>query len=150
MSEETFDNKKKIKSIIVPLIGLILFDIIFIVYIFDEIFLSALGTLVSVTAFFTFLMYEYGKNIKRKFERKKEISIYRRNLILKLNGTLSIIRWTIETYHTYGVATGFPTNRRIGNRTLGSFRKTQFDDYKVYYDEIKYFGQFANLYFLFF
>ena len=140
ISEEKFGVRRALGSILVFLIGLGLFYFLLIIFLSNQIFVSALGALVSITAFFAFLMYESIKTEVKKFDRKKELLIYKRNLLFKLDGTISTVYQTLFNYLTYGVSTRTPPNFQMNYITLQDFRKAQFENYKIYYDDIKYFS----------
>lgn len=125
--EKKYDAKCALEAIWIYLLGLLIFYFLILVFLKNPFFISGLGTIVTVTAFFLFLMLELIKTEKKKFERKNELTIYKRNLLFKLEGTLNIINWTLSSYLTLKVSMMYPTTTKIQNMSVKKFQESQFN-----------------------
>ena len=131
--------KREIGSVLPYILAAIFFTVIVIIIWDDQVAIAQISIIFAISALLYSLGYSHLKETREDIKRKHSLSIYKKNLLLKLNGTLSTIQWTLSSYISYGVASGFPTTKKINNMSLTNFRKIQFESYKIYYDEIRYF-----------
>lgn len=131
----------EITSVSLRYLGIsIAFVLILLIFWNDELAISRLGIILAVAALLVTLWYDQIKDAKSKENRKRALTVYKRDLLFKLIGTLQIIHWSLFSYLSYRVSIVYPTTLQIGNLSVGEFQKIQFDSYKIYYEEIQYFS----------
>ncbi|HXG74306.1 MAG TPA: hypothetical protein VNK44_05775 [Candidatus Nitrosotenuis sp.] len=129
-------NKVTLSFVIATVISI---PVLYVIW-YDQAAIAQVGIVISVAALLVSLWYDQYKSAQNSERRKQSLLVYKRNLLFKLEGTLSIIHWTLESYLSHNVASLYPTTFKIRNMSVSDFRKNQFDNYKIYYDEIKYFS----------
>jgi|SRR5579883_2724737 len=102
--------------------------------------MALIAVVVSIAALVLTMWYEKIKEVKNEEIRKNSLTVFKRILLFKLIGTIQIIHWALQSYLSYDVEAMYPTSLKIGHLEVGEFQRQQFNAYKLYYDEIKYFA----------
>jgi hypothetical protein len=98
------------------------------------------SAIIGVFALITTLAYEGAKTAQKNIERKKQLTIYKNNLLFKLNGLTHAPEWSLSTYLIYQIDINTQPNFMINNITLEKFQQNQFNSHKIYYEDIRYFS----------
>ncbi|MEW6042937.1 MAG: hypothetical protein AB1608_01595 [Thermoproteota archaeon] len=98
------------------------------------------SAIIAVFSLIFALAIERAKVERKDQIKKNELSIYKRNLLFKLSGTLHAVQWAVSTYITYDVKMSTPRNSMINYLTLEDFRNGQFQSHKINYDDIRFFS----------
>ena len=115
-------------------------SILFLIFIWnDPIEISRFAIILTIIALLSSLLIHELNEWKDAEKRRRSLSVYKRNLLFKLEGTMQIIHWALMSYLSYNVSMMYPTTLKIRNMKVRDFQRSQFDSYKLYYDEIKYF-----------
>lgn len=102
--------------------------------------IARISAIVAIFALVFTLALERAKNERRFFIRKNELTVYKRNLLFKLNGIVGAAQWALSTYITYDIDTSSRPSLKINYTTLGNFTKIQLESHKINYDDVRFFS----------
>jgi len=141
MSTEVNFTKKQILSFLWPYLSVGIILLIIILSLWNKpTEIERASAIIAVFSLIFALVIERAKTERRELKIKKEISVYKRNLLFKLSGVVGAVQWATSTYITYGVNVSTLPTFMINYLTLDNFRRIQFDSHKINYDDVRFFS----------